>query len=477
MMVSSEARPWAKSGGLADVVGSLPSALTRFGHKVSVVIPRYMDAAKAPASRIADRIPIYIGGGVRLVGIWALESNGVTHYFVDEPILYGRSGLYGDQNGEFGDNHYRFAVLCRAALEIARRFSPTDIFHCHDWQTGLLPLYLRESPSLDPAFLGAKTLMTIHNLAYRGMYGRDVMPSISLPPRLYRPDLIEFWGGISLLKAGLVYADELSTVSATYAREIQTLEQGEGLDGLLRARSASLYGIVNGIDYDVWNPADDRRLPASYSVTDLSGKQACKRELIAEFGLPARATDRPLLAMISRFADQKGFDIFRSIAWELMGSDDVYLTVLGSGNPSIEDMFRWLKQHYQDRVGLRIGFDESLAHRIEAGADIFIMPSRYEPCGLNQMYSLRYGTPPVVRATGGLEDTVQAAPDPAPTGFKFVDYNGGALLWAIRDACGAWTDRESWTAMMARGMRKDFSWAASAAAYSRLYSGLHPGAA
>jgi starch synthase len=412
-----------------------------------------------------------------LVSIWALESNGVTHYFVDEPILYARDGLYGDQYGEFGDNHYRFAVLCRAALEIARRFSPTDIFHCHDWQTGLLPLYLKESPSVDPAFLGAKTLMTIHNLAYRGIYGRDMMPSISLPPRLYRPDLIEFWGSLSLLKAGLVYADELSTVSATYAREIQTPEQGEGLDGLLRARSASLYGIVNGIDYDVWNPEDDWHIPAPYSVNDLSGKGACKRDLIAEFGLPESAMDRPLLAMISRFADQKGFDIFRSIAWEMLTNDDVYLVVLGSGDPSIEDMFRWLKQHYQDRVGLRIGFDESLAHRIEAGADIFVMPSRYEPCGLNQMYSLRYGTPPVVRATGGLEDTVDAAPNPAPTGFKFVDYNGGALLWAIRQACGAWTDRKSWTAMMARGMRKDFSWAASAAAYSRLYGGLHPGTA
>jgi len=474
MMVSSEASPWAKSGGLADVVGALPGALRRLGHAVSVVIPRYMHALDAPATRIAERVPILLGTGSREVGIWTLDADGVTLYFVEDSGLYGRDGLYGDRYGEYGDNQLRFALLCRAALEIARRFFPADIFHCHDWQAGLLPLYLKEAPAVDPAFLGAKTLLTIHNLAYRGLFDRGKMDEISLPARLYRPDLIEFWGKISLLKAGLVYADALSTVSRKYAQEIQTPEQGEGLDGLLRARRGSLTGIVNGVDYAVWDPETDRHLPEHYSAADVSGKRACKLELIREMGLAEAAQDRPLLGIISRFAVQKGFDIFREIAWEMMAHDDVYLVVLGNGDRNLEEMFGYLKMHYRDRVGLKIGFDDALAHRIEAASDIFLMPSHYEPCGLNQMYSLRYGTVPVVRATGGLDDTVRGWPGEESTGFKFFDYNGRALLGSIRAACGVWEDREAWTAMTARGMRKDFSWGASAAEYSRLYRGLHP---
>jgi starch synthase len=474
MMVSSEASPWAKSGGLADVVGALPTALRQLGHPVAVVIPRYMQALTAPATRIADHVSVTLGSGVRDVNIWSLDAQGVTVYFVDDMGLYGRDGLYGDRYGEFGDNHVRFALLCRAAMEIARRFFPTDIFHCHDWQAGLLPLYLKEAPAVDPAFIGAKSVMTIHNLAYRGLFDRRKMPDISLPARLYRPDLIEYWGQISLLKAGLVYADALTTVSGKYAQEIQTPEQGEGLDGLLRARSASLTGIVNGVDYSVWDPKTDRHLPAHYSAAHRAGKKFCKRELVRELGLSEAAMGRPLLGVISRFAVQKGFDIFRQIAWEMMEHDDVYLAVLGNGDRPIEEMFGYLKTHYRDRVGLKIGFDDGLAHRIEAGSDIFLMPSRYEPCGLNQMYSLRYGTVPVVRATGGLDDTVQAEPPEEATGFKFYDYNGRALLGSIRRACKAWEDTETWTGMQVRGMQKDFSWGASAGEYSRLYRALHP---
>jgi starch synthase len=473
MMISSEAAPWAKSGGLADVVGALPGALTALGHAVSIVIPRYQKAPAAPSRRIAERIPIELGGGNRSVDIWQVLPEGappgVKVYFVDDPGLYGRDGLYGDAHGEFGDNHIRFALLSKAALEVARRFSPTDVFHCHDWQAGLVPVYLKESNAVDPVFLGARTLMTIHNLAYRGIFDRSVLPQISLPPRLFRQDLLEFWGRISLLKAGLVYADALSTVSAKYAREIQTPEQGEGLDGLLRARSASLTGIVNGVDYVAWNPESDRFLPAHYSAASLAGKLECKRELIREMGLNEAALDRPLLGVVSRFADQKGFDLVREMAWPMFWNDDVYLAVLGSGDRRYEDMFRFLADHFPGRVGLRIGFNEGLAHRIEAGCDIFLMPSRYEPCGLNQMYSLRYGTVPVVRATGGLDDTVDEL-----TGFKFHDYNENALLGTVRAACRAWEDRESWEAMMVMGMQKNFSWAASAAEYSRLYGALHP---
>lgn len=473
MMISSEATPWAKSGGLADVLGALPAALAALGHAVSIVIPRYQRAPAAPARRIADRIPVEMGGGNRLVDFWQLPSEsappGVSVYFVDDPGLYGRDGLYGDIYGEFGDNHLRFAMLSKAALEVARRYFPTDVFHCHDWQAGLLPVYLKESIAVDPAFLGTRTLMTIHNLAYRGIFPRGVMREISLPDRLFRTDLIEFWGRISLLKAGLVYADALSTVSPKYAQEIQTLDQGEGLDGLLRARSASLTGILNGVDYKVWDPGTDRFLPAHYTVADLAGKRECKRALIAEVGLKEAAMDRPLLGIVSRFADQKGFDLVREMAWPLFWNDDVYLVVLGNGEKRYEEMFGHLSSHFPGRVALRIGFNEGLAHRIEAGADIFIMPSRYEPCGLNQMYSLRYGTVPVVRATGGLDDTVDSS-----TGFKFHDYNEHALLNTIRAACRAWEDDESWQEMMVRGMRKNFSWAASAAEYSRLYGALHP---
>jgi starch synthase len=326
---------------------------------------------------------------------------------------------------------------------------------------------------VDPRFLNAKAVTTIHNLGYQGNFPRAKMDEISLPGWLYRPDLLEFWGRFSLLKGGIVYADEITTVSRKYAEEIQTPESGFGMDGLLRARSASLAGVVNGVDYDIWNPATDRFLPAHYSAADLSGKQTCKLELLREMGLPETAMSRPLLGIVSRFAHQKGFDLIAEASWELFG-DDVSLVVLGSGESGYEDLFRGLAYHVPEKVALRIGYNDGLAHRIEAGSDIFVMPSRYEPCGLNQIYSLRYGTVPVVRSTGGLDDTVVGYPSEDATGFKFWDYNGGALLWTIRSACAAWREREEWTAMMLRGMRQDFSWAHSATEYSRLFRSLHP---
>ncbi|HVW86119.1 MAG TPA: glycogen/starch synthase, partial [Bryobacteraceae bacterium] len=361
MMVSSEANPWAKSGGLADVVAALPVALAQLGHPVSVVIPRYMNAPSAPAPRIAERIPIALGSTIYDVDVWAMESSGVTHFFVDNPGLYQRDGLYGDQYGDYGDNHVRFAVLAKAALEIARRFFPTDIFHCHDWQAGLLPVYLKESPVVDPAFLGARTLLTIHNLGYQGIFEPEVMPQVSLPTRLYHPDGIEFWGKISFLKAGLVYADELNTVSRKYAEEIQTPEYGFGLDGLLRDRRDSLVGILNGVDYTRWNPATDKDIPGPYSAEDLTGKRNCKRELLREMGLPDAAMDRPLLGIVSRFASQKGFDLLAETAWGIF-REDVYLVALGNGEPVYEDIFRRLQSDFPDKVALRIGYDDPLAH-------------------------------------------------------------------------------------------------------------------
>jgi starch synthase len=468
-MVSAEASPWAKTGGLADVLGALPAALTAAGHTVAVVVPRYMNARDAPAKRIAERLAIPLGSDVYYIDIWQLQSPGATFYFVDHPGLFGRAGLYGDQRGDFPDNHIRFAVLSKAAIEIARRLFPADILHCHDWQASLVPVYLKDVRIVDPDFLGIRTLLTIHNLGYQGIFARRDLRAIGLPDSLYQPAALEFWGDISFLKGGIVFADALNTVSPKYAQEIQTPEYGFGMDGLLRARRSALSGILNGVDYTRWNPETDPYIAARYSARDLSGKRTCKRELLREAGLPEAANGRPLLGIVSRFTGQKGFDLIAAAAPQLF-QDNVYLVALGNGEPAWEDLFRNLAADFPERISVTFGYDESLAHRIEAGADIFLMPSRYEPCGLNQIYSLRYGTTPVVRATGGLDDSIDET-----TGFKFADYNGRALLGAIRAACRAWTDRKAWTAMMVRGMRKDFSWTASAAEYSRLYRKLHPG--
>jgi len=475
-MVSSEASPWAKSGGLADVVGALPVALARIGHRVAVVIPRYMGALTAPARRVVSGLRIPLGDRVYDVAIRELQAGGVTWYFVEQPGLFERAGLYGDRDGDFPDNHIRFAVLSKAALEVSRRLFPADVIHCHDWQASLVPAYLKDSRIADPHFLGIRTLLTIHNLGYQGLFEKRAFRDLGLPEEFYSMDAMEFWGGINLLKAGIVFADALNTVSRKYAGEIQTPEYGFGLDGLLRNRRSVLSGILNGADYGRWNPETDPHIAAHFSAADLAGKRICKRELLQEMGFPGEAVDRPLLGIISRFTGQKGFDLIAEAAQELF-RDDIHLAVLGNGEEEWESLFRGLRTKFPGRISVKIGYDDALAHRIEAGADIFLMPSRYEPCGLNQIYSLRYGTVPVVRATGGLDDTITDTPVNEATGFKFHDYNGKALLGAIRRACLLWEDRKAWTAMMLRGMRKDFSWTASAGEYSRLYRKLASGEA
>lgn len=472
-MVSSEASPWAKSGGLADVLGALPEALARLGHAVAIVIPRYMGARMAPARRVIPAIAIALGARIWNVSIWELAEGDVRVFFVDQPELFDRPGLYGAGNADFTDNHIRFAVLSRAALEVTRRLFAADIIHCHDWQAGLVPAYLNDPRIVDPARLGIRTLLTIHNLGYQGVFDRGLLAGIGLPEDFDTPPRMQFYGKISFLKAGIVFADALNTVSRRYAEEIQTPEYGFGMDALLRERRNVLSGIVNGADYAHWNPESDPFIPAHYSAAqiasgDLRGKQTCKRELLREMGLPETAMSRPLIGIVSRFAGQKGFDLIAEAAPDMF-REDVSLVALGNGETQWEDMFRRLQGEFPDRAAVRFGYDEPLAHRIEAGSDMFLMPSRYEPCGLNQLYSLRYGTVPVVRATGGLDDTIAGAPAPDATGFKFVDYNGRALLGAVKQACTAWTGGQEWAAMMARGMRKDFSWTASAGEYSRLY--------
>lgn len=470
-MVASEATPFASTGGLADVVGSLPREIAALGHQVAVLIPRYGRARVSPSQPVWENLTIRLGSHNYTVAIHRAADTPIPYFFLDYPPFFDRDQLYGNVKGDYPDNHLRFALLSRAAFEVARYLFRADIFHCHDWQAGLVPVYLHTLMASDPTFMGCRTLTTIHNLVYRGLYKPAVLPEIGLPASLFHPDTLEFHGDISYLKGALVYSDALSTVSPTYAKEIQTAECGAGLDGLLRARSGVLSGILNGADYVRWNPATDPHIAAHYTSADLAGKRECKRALLQEFGLPEAAMERPLLGVVSRFTGQKGCDLIEEIAPQLF-HDDVYLVALGSGERVYEEGFRALEAAYPDRLGLFVGYDDGLAHRIEAGADIFLMPSRYEPCGLNQIYSLRYGTPPVVRATGGLEDTIDDT-----TGFKFQELSSAALLEAIRRACAAWASAAGWTATMRAGMARDFSWKRSAQEYADVYDRLARGIA
>ena len=464
-MVASEATPFAKTGGLADVVGALPPALRACGDEVAVLIPRYGFIDLKGFRRVYDQLPIFLGLKRYDTSIYAAPRD-YPLYLVDCPPLFDRPGLYGEDGTDYPDNHIRFAVLARAALGVARFLFKTDVFHCHDWQAGLVAPYLQTTFSCDPTFLGVKTLFTIHNLGYQGLFPKTALSAAALDPSLNRPDGMEFFGKISYIKGGISFAGAINTVSPTYAREIQTEEFGFGLDGALRARSAVVSGILNGVDYREWNPKTDPLIPARYSEQDLSGKAICKEHLLAEFGLPHTAAGRPLLGVVSRFTTQKGIDLIVQIADDLV-REDMYLVALGTGEPDQEAMVRKMAARHPKRIAVHVGFDNGRAHRVEAGADIFLMPSRYEPSGLSQMYSLKYGTVPVVRAVGGLNDTIDEG-----TGFKFSEPTGQALLAAIREASRVFSEPEAWKAMMLRGMERDFSWNRSAAAYSALYRRL-----
>jgi starch synthase len=404
---------------------------------------------------------IPIGSGY-LVDIYETTERGVKFYFVHCPALFDRDGIYSSGGWDYLDNDMRFAVLSMAALGVARYLFRPQIIHAHDWQAALTPVFLRQHPDVDPTFSGVKILFTIHNLGYQGIFGPESVARLGLDSRLFNPEQLEFYGKLNLLKGGIAFSDAVSTVSKGYAREIQTPEYGFGLDGFLR-KHTPIYGIINGVDYLEWNPEHDPHIARNYSAADLSGKVDCKRALLAEFGLPAGDLDRPVIGIVSRFASQKGCDLIAEIAPRLL-EENICLVILGSGEPQYESMFRNLEATYRHKVGLRIGYDNGLSHRVEAGSDIFLMPSRYEPCGLNQIYSLRYGTVPVVRATGGLDDTIDE-----DTGFKFQDYSGSALLEALGEALDSYRDRASWISMMRRGMQRDFSWSAVAVEYQALY--------
>jgi starch synthase len=472
-MVASEAHPYAKTGGLAEVAAALPDALGRLGHRVTLVLPRYRGIDIAGAQ--SQTTTIQLGTRVQPVAFRTMETQGgVTPVFVDVPELFHREGgLYNVDGVDYPDNDWRFAVFCRAALEYARlQGERPSIIHAHDWQTGLVPVYQKMFFSPDAIVGGVPAIFTIHNLAFQGVFPSSTLPSLGLGWELLNIDALEYWGQINYLKGGINFSERLTTVSPTYAREILTPEFGSGLDGALRRRADDLTGILNGIDVERWSPENDPLTGAAYSAADLSGKAAAKQVLLDSVGLPSDEATRarPIIAMISRLTDQKGFDLIAAGADALMALDATWV-VLGSGDRRYEDLWRALAAQYPRRVSATIGFDERLAHRIEAGADLFLMPSQYEPCGLNQMYSLRYGTVPVVRATGGLEDTVRDASEPGGTGFKFRDYSAAAMVSTLQRALQLFANPSRWKQIQQTGMKIDFSWDASAREYVKVYEG------
>lgn len=472
LMVASEALPFAKTGGLADVLGALPSALRRLGHEVTVVMPRYRDVGiVGPATQ---RLDISMGGRPFSLGlVEVLRDAGERVVLVDCAELYDRNGLYRTGSVDYADNAIRFGVLCRAALEYASRLeTPPSVVHAHDWQAGLVPVVLRTEYSAGRRWRRVPAVFTIHNLAYQGLFPADSMAMLGLDPALFTVDGVEFWNQVGFLKGGINFADAITTVSRTYARQILTPQYGEGLDGLLVHRRQLLTGIVNGIELGVWDPGADQWLPVPYSAEDLSGKRAVKRKLLESYGFNdgTAAMGRPLVGMVSRMVDQKGMDLIWE-AREALGAMNATFAVLGTGSPRYEDMWRELAKTQPNKFGVRVGFNEALAHLIEGGADIFLMPSRFEPCGLNQMYSMRYGTVPVVRATGGLADTVREfdRETGSGTGFVFQDYSASAMLAALERALSVFGSPTEWRRIQQAGMQQDFSWDAPAAEYVRVY--------
>ena len=474
--VASEVAPYSKTGGLADVLGCLPRALAALGHEEAVVTPRYraIDPERFGLARWLRSIPVPMGPSAVEVGFYEGTPPGgarVKLYLVDHPPSFDRDGLYG-----WPDDARRFTLLGRAALAICAHLGRwPDLLHGHDWQAGPALIYAHGTHGdLKPP----KSVFTIHNRAYQGLFPEAILDELGYGRALYHPEGIEFWSHVSFLKAGIVLADAITTVSPRYAREIQTDEQGVGFEGILKSRADRLVGILNGVDYDVWSPERDPHLPASYSAESLGGKRVCKQRLQHELGLPMRP-ETPLCGSISRLVEQKGFDLILQALPQILEGDVQYV-VLGAGEARFVDGLAELQKRFPKKLALRNTMDEGLAHRIEAGCDLYVMPSRYEPCGLNQMYSLRYGTPPIVRATGGLDDSIVdfEARSRSGTGFKFEAYTRDALLECWRRALHVWREnRSDFAALQRRGMAQDFSWNAAAQRYLELYERVMGGPA
>jgi starch synthase len=473
LFVAPEAHPLAKTGGLGDVCGGLPPALRALGCDVRLLMPAYPEAKRSAGTlRTAGALPIFFTDTPATLLEGNLPGSDVPLWLIDFPLAFDRDGHpYLTADGRpWPDNAARFAVLCAAALALARGEGAVawrpDVVHCHDWQTGLLPALLAQTPAR-PA-----TVFTVHNLAYQGLFAHDTFSQLRLPSSLWSPDALEFHGQLSFIKGGLAFADRITTVSPTYAREIQTPEFGCGLEGLLHHRADRLSGILNGIDDAIWNPETDPHLAQTYTPATFDRKQANKRALQQRVGLPPD-TERPLFGAIGRMVEQKGFDLVAD-AWPTLAARQAQLVVLGNGERGYEDTWREIARRNPRQVSAQIGYDERLAHQIEAGVDMFLMPSRFEPCGLNQLYSLRYGTVPIVHRVGGLADTVVDATTDAlangtATGFAFDEASPRALARASLRAIELYRDPKKWRALALNGMHREFGWRAGARAYAALY--------
>ncbi len=471
VFAASECTPWAKTGGLADVVGGLPKTLAALGHRVSVFLPYYRQVAKlkpdAPVVLPSVTIPFpYYNRFVRVLdgGL----SNGVQTYFIDCPEFFDRESLYATPSGDYPDNAERFGLLSRAIIEASKILGVPDIFHVHDWQTAMLAVLLRSTYYFDPVLRHVPAVLTIHNAGYQGWFPPRTMETLLLPWDMFTFDKLEYHDTVNFLKGGIVYADAITTVSRKYAEEIQTPEFGHGLEATLSGRSRDLVGILNGVDYSEWDPAIDPHIAAHYSADKLAGKKECRRDLLHAFDLHGVSDETAVIGVVSRFATQKGIDFIVEIMDRLV-EQDMVMVMLGNGEEYYERLLLETANRHPARLRVKAVFDSVMAHKIEAGADIFLMPSRYEPGGLNQIYSLKYGTVPVVRATGGLEDTIDEQPNGGGNGFKFWGYSPDALLDAVLRALSAFRNKQEWTAMMRRGMAQNFSWDAPAKEYVRVY--------
>ncbi len=473
LLVASEVYPYAKTGGLADIAGSLPKALKQLGHDIRVIMPKHKCVVKCPLGMRPMGLDVTIPiGGTRKKGfLYTGHLNGeIPIYFVGNEAYFSRDPIYGTRHGDYLDNAERFIFFCRSVLEVCKsvEFQP-DVIHCNDWQTGLIPTYLKTIYSKDKWFQNTRTIFSIHNLGYQGNFPSYELKTAGLPFSIFTPQGVEFYNHFSFLKSALVDADLLTTVSPTYAKEIQTKAFGFKMDGVLRMRSKDLFGILNGVDYQEWNPEADPSVAKNYSSKNRSGKLACKRKLADLFSLKIK-DDTPLFSMVTRLSSQKGVDLVIEILDELLGEDAAFV-LLGSGDSMYENYFLKMNHLRPDRVGVHIGFDEKLAHQILAGSDFLMMPSQYEPCGLTQMYALKYGAVPIVRSVGGLADSIKEfnRKTMKGTGFKFKPFTPDHLYQAVQKAMSVYRKKNQWQTLTANDMTADFGWDRAAKKYCQLY--------
>ncbi|SBV90469.1 Glycogen synthase [uncultured delta proteobacterium] len=471
---ASEMYPFSKTGGLGDVMGALPPALARMGVPTTVFTPYYgtLRTAKFDLNLVMRNCPVGYPWAPITVNVFETDYRGVKVYFLQRSEYFDRKNYYNDHYGDYFDNAERFIFFCRAVLAVLREMGePPAIVHAHDWQAALLPAYIYYLRQTDPFWRNTKTLITIHNIAFQGRFSSRLFPDSGLPLESWSMEGVEYYGDFNFLKGGIALADMISTVSPSYAREILTERFGFGLDGILRHREHELVGVLNGADYWIWDPKNDRFLAAPYSRTDISGKRACKMDLLEKMGLSMDLMDRPLLGFVGRLRGQKGIDLLLDILPQLM-QQDVGVVVLGEGSLRYENILQEMAAQYPGRLHAAVSYTEELAHRIQSGCDIFLMPSRYEPCGLTQMYALRYGTPPVASSMGGLRDTIIPYPEPKSTGFTFLRTEPEDFYRSIMDAVQLWDNKTAWGDMVSRAMAQAFTWEKSGRRYVELYRSL-----